>query len=168
MSNASNIAKGGLYTALSLLCIYLSSIMPTSQLYILGIACCIMPLAILTTNIKNSLIIYVATSLLSLLLLGFKWNVFAYIIFFGNYGFIKYFIERLNKLPIEIILKLIYFSVCMIAIYFIYKILLVNVLNFKLPIAVMILAFEVMFLFCDYALTVFISFANRRFIRRMK
>ncbi|SMC23760.1 hypothetical protein SAMN02745134_01976 [Clostridium acidisoli DSM 12555] len=168
MSKSSLLAKGGIYTALSVLCIYLSSIIPTTKLYVLGVASCIIPISILTTNIRNSLIVYAAASILSILLLGIRWNVFAYIIFFGSYGFIKYYIERINKLPLEILLKLIFFNLCMFIIYYIYKLLFMDVLKIKLPLAFAVIAIEFIFLICDYALTLFIAYANRRFIKRLR
>jgi hypothetical protein len=168
LSKTSALAKGGIYTALSVLCIYLSSIVPTTKLYVLGVASCIIPLAILTTNIKNSLTVYAASSLLSLLLLGIRWNVFAYIIFFGSYGFIKYYVEKFNKLPLEILLKLVFFNICMFLIYFLYKLLFMDAIKIKLPLAFAAIALEFIFLICDYALTLFIAYANRHFIRHLQ
>ncbi len=169
MSTKTNyLAKGGIFTTLSVLCIYLSSIIPTTKLYVLGIACCIIPIAILTTDVKNSLVVYGATSILSLLLLGFRWNVFAYIIFFGSYGFIKYYIERINKVIFEIPLKLLFFNICMLLLYFIFKLFLPNLLNIKIPLVFLVIAIEIMFLVCDYAITLFIAYANRRFIKHIK
>lgn len=168
MSKASNLARGGIYTALSILCIYLSSIIPTTKLYVLGISCCIIPIAILTTNVRNSLIVYGATSILSILLLGFRWNVFAYILLFGSYGFIKYYIEKINKIPIEIILKLIFFNISMFIFYLIYKLLFTDLLNIKISLVFIVIGLEVMFLICDYAITLFIAYANRRFIKQIK
>lgn len=169
MSTKTNyLAKGGIFTALSVLCIYLSTIIPTTKLYVLGISCCIIPIAILTTNIKNSLVVYGATSILAILLLGFRWNVFAYIIFFGSYSFIKYYIEKINNIIIEIPLKLAFFNICMAVLYFIFKLFLPNLLAIKIPLVFLIIAIEIMFLVCDYAITLFIAYANRRFIKQIK
>ncbi|WP_026883871.1 hypothetical protein [Clostridium akagii] len=168
MSKASNLAKGGIFTALSILCIYLSSIIPTTKLYVLGIACCIIPIAILTTNVRNSLVVYAATSILAILLLGFRWNVFAYILFFGSYGFIKFYIEKINKIPIEIILKLVFFNVSMFVFYLIYKLLFTDLLNLRISLTFVVIGTEIVFLICDYAITLFIAYANRRFIKHIK
>jgi len=169
MSTKTNyLAKGGIFTALSVLCIYLSSIIPTTKLYVLGIACCIIPIAILTTNVKNSLVVYGATSILSILLLGFRWNVFAYIILFGSYGFIKYYIERIHNVILEIPLKLLFFNICMVVFYFLYKLLFTDLLNLKISLVIVVIGLEVMFLISDYAITLFIAYANRRFIKHIK
>ena len=109
MNKASNIAKGGLFTALTILFLYLSSIVPLNRFYLLGLAACIIPLSIITTNVKNSILVYVASGLLSLLF-GFRGSAIAYIIFFGLYGFIKYYVEKLRITLLEFVLKLAFFN----------------------------------------------------------
>lgn len=169
-TKTSNITKGGLYTALSLLFIYLSNILPTNKFFILIIVSCIIPISIITTNLRNSITIYAATSLLSLLLLGIKLNVLSYIIFFGSYGFIKYYIEKINKLPIEILLKLLFANMCAVIIYLIYKLIFVVdiIAATKFPIALLMIAVEIIFLLYDYALTLFISYVGKNYLKRLK
>lgn len=163
MSSTNKLTRGSIYTALSVVCIYLSSIIPTTKLYVLGIASCIIPISIITTGVKNSLLVYLASSLLSLLIIGLKWNVLAYIILFGSYGFIKFYIEKLNKLTLELILKLLFFNICVVIIYFIFKLLFIDVLKTKLPIAAVLVMIQLIFLLCDYAITLFISYAKKHF-----
>lgn len=80
MSKALNMAKGGLFTALTIIFLYISSIVPLNRFYLLGLASCIIPLAIISTNVKNSVLVYVSSSLLSLLL-GLRGSAIAYIVF---------------------------------------------------------------------------------------
>lgn len=162
MNNTVNIARGGLYTALGVLFIYLSSISPTSKIYILGIASCIIPLSIITTKLRNSFFIYLSTSLLSFLLLGFKGSVLAYILFFGLYGFIKFYIEKLRNMLLEIILKLVYFNFSMGLVYLLYRVFFSDLLRVNIPIYAAVLMLQIVFLIFDYALTVFIAYINRR------
>jgi hypothetical protein len=161
MKNTLNIARGGLYTALGVLFIYLSSVAPTSKIYILSIACCIIPLSILTTSIKNSFLIYLATSLLSLLIVGFKGNVAAYILFFGLYGFAKYYIEKLRNIYFEIPLKLAFFNLTIGILYFLYKVFFADLIKINISIYAVMLMLQFVFIAFDYALTLFISYANR-------
>lgn len=162
MNNTVSIARGGLYTALGVLFIYLSTITPTSKLYLLGIASCIIPLSILTIKIRNSFFMYISTSLLSLLLLGIKGGVIAYILFFGLYGFIKYFIERLRNMYLEIFLKLIYFNFSIALVYILYKVFFTELFKVAIPIYALILMFQIIFLIFDYALTLFVAYVHRR------
>lgn len=161
MNKTLNIARGGLFTALGVLFIYLSTIAPTSKIYILGIASSIIPLSILTTTMKNSFFIYLATSLLSLLLVGFKGSVAAYILFFGLYGFAKYYIERLRNIALEIFLKLAFFNLTAGTVYLLYKVFFTDLLKVNIPIYAAIVMLQFVFIAFDYAFTLFISYVNR-------
>lgn len=166
MNKSINIARGGLFTALGVLFIYLSTIIPTSRLYVLGLSSCIIPMSIIMTNLKNGFIIYLATSLLSLLLVGFKGNVIAYIIFFGLYGFIKFYVERLRNIPYEIILKLVFFNVSLLIIYLLAKLFFQDLIKINVSIYMAILAAEFIFMIFDYVLTLFIAYVNRVFVKK--
>lgn len=161
MERTYNIVRGGLYIALTLVLLYMSSIMPTSKLFILGCASCIIPLSIVTTNLKTSFIVYIASCLLSIVLFSFKVSTITYIIFFGLYGFVKYYIERIKKLPIEIILKLAFFNICFWSTYFLYSNVFFKVPKLSIPIEYAIFMFQFVFLIYDYAITLFIGYLNK-------
>jgi hypothetical protein len=165
MSKSSNIARGGLLTALGVIFIYLSNIAPTSKIYLLGVASCIIPLSIMWTNIKNSIVVYGATCILCLLLIGFKGGVATYILFFGLYGFAKFYIEKLRKLPLEILLKLVFFNISIALIFLIYKVLFAGLLKINISIPLAIVMFQFVFLIYDYALTLFISYVSKHYIK---
>lgn len=168
MINTSNITKGGIYTALTLTCIYLSTILPTSKLSILGITTLIIPLSVITTGIKNSIIVYLASSLLSLILIGFKGNVFGYILLFGLFGFVKYYTEIIKNIVVEIILKLLFFNASLFGIFMLYKVFVIAIPHLKFRLPLIILALQVVFLICDYAITLFIAYFSKRFGKLIK
>lgn len=161
MNKASNIAKGGLFTALTILFLYLSSIVPINRFYLLGLAACIIPLSIITTNVKNSVLVYVASGLLSLLF-GFRGSAIAYIIFFGLYGFIKYYVEKLRRAPLEFVLKLAFFNICLYFTFFLYKLFSLGLPSVNLPIYYVVIILQFIFIVYDYTLTMFISYANKK------
>ncbi|MCM0646824.1 hypothetical protein NBE98_00370 [Clostridium swellfunianum] len=165
MNKTINIARGGLFTALGVLFIYLSTISPTSKIYILGIASCIIPLSIITTTVKNAFFIYLSTSLLSVLLIGFKGSVAAYVLFFGLYGFAKYYIEKLRKVPLEILLKLVFFNSMTGLLYILYKVFFVGLLRVNIPIYAAVVMLQFVFIVFDYAVTLFISYIHRYFAK---
>lgn len=165
MNKSSNIAKGGLSLALIVILLYIASIAPSSKLTILTISSAVIPYSILTTNAKNSFIVYVAASILSLLLIGPKMETISYLLFFGLYGFLKYYIERLNKVLYEIILKVLYFNVSLAILYVLYSKLLISGVPETLPIYVILLLAQVAFFAYDYALTIIINYIRKRFIK---
>jgi len=163
---SSQIAKGGIFAALSLILLYLSSVLPTNKLFILGIASCIIPLSLITTGIKNTFIVYLAVSLLSLFIIPSKLISIAYILIFGAYGFVKYFIEKLRNILLEFVLKLLYFNISSAIIIFIYKLVFLKIPNVNIYLVILIM--EVAFIVYDYALTTFIIYTNKNLLKKFK
>ena len=160
------LARGGILTAITTILIYISSIAPTNKLSILALASVIIPIAVITTNLKNALLVYGASSILSIVLLGLKITIVFYIIFFGIYGLLKYYIEKLKSIPKELILKLIVFNISFSILYFLYKSFFLQQL--KLPFSIYIIIFILQFIFLayDYCLTLFISYFNKNILHR--
>ena len=165
---SNHIAKGGIFAALSLILLYLSSVFPTNKLSILGIASCIIPLSIMLTGVKNTLVVYGAVSLLSLFIIPSKFISVTYILIFGSYGFVKYFVEKLRNIPLEIALKLLYFNASSAIIVLLYKLALVNIPHIKINIYLLILVMQIAFIVYDYALTAFIYYANKNLLKKLK
>lgn len=164
MPTVNNLTRGGIYTALTILFVYLSSVSPTSKLSLLALASAIIPLAILTTNVKNAVLVYVASSILCFLL-GLRGMAIVYTLFFGIYGLAKYYIERLRKLPLEYILKFIFFNMSFLIIYYFYRLVFTEMVKVNFPLYILVLALEVAFFLYDYALTTIIAYINKRFIK---
>lgn len=161
MIKTHNITRGGVYIALTIVLLYLSIISPTSKLFILGCAACIIPLSIVTTDLKSSFMVYGVSSLLALMFFSLKSSVITYILFFGLYGFVKYFVEKIRKLPIEIIIKLVFFNVCFYVTYLIYSSIFFKTPEIKIPLKYAVVMFQFIFLIYDYAITLFIGYINR-------
>lgn len=153
--NSKYIAKSGILIALTIIILYLSSILPISKLTILTIASCFIPLSIIQTSIKNTILVYIACSLLSFFLLPINTALY-YTFFFGIYGIVKYYIEKIHNLFGEVILKLLFFNILLIVAYAFFKSLLVLPLN--LPIIGVYLIAQAAFLIYDYALTLIITY----------
>ncbi|MDR1117255.1 MAG: hypothetical protein LBL09_03285 [Oscillospiraceae bacterium] len=58
--------------------------------------------------------VYLAASILSLLILPSKSSAILYTAFFGVYPMVKSLIERINKMPLEWVLKLLFFNAVMV------------------------------------------------------
>jgi len=165
---SNHIAKGGIFAALSLILLYISSVIPTNRLSILVIASCIIPLSIMVTGVKNTVVVYGAVSLLSLFIIPSKLIGMSYILIFGSYGFVKYYVEKLRNIPIEIVLKLLYFNITSSIIVFIYKMLFLKMPNININVYLLLIILEVMFVIYDYALTSFIAYANKNLLKKFK
>ncbi len=162
-NKASLIAKGGLLTALGVLSLYLSSYLPTNRLFMESIATCIIIISILVSGLKNGMLVYASTAVLALLICGVRLTTIAYILFFGTYGFIKYYIEKLDKILLEYLVKILFFNLCLLILFLIYKLFLPTLLDMNKSIYLIIAAAQIFFLVYDYVLTLFISYFKRRY-----
>lgn len=81
--------------------------------------------------------------------------------FFGPYGIVKNFIEKIGKLPLEIVLKLIFFNIVLGTSYLTYSRFAPMQLETTAPIYVLIIFSQFLFLGYDYILTVFIHRARK-------
>lgn len=158
---AKDITLAGLMVALSVLILYLTTIIPINTFAILTIASVIIPITIMRSNIKTAVLVYVASTILSFFIVPINYFIM-YAMFFGIYGIVKYFIERLNILPLEIALKYVFFNIILILALTVLKGF-IGDLNIKLPIWTFILIAEVAFYIFDYALTILISFYIEKF-----
>ncbi|WP_294371997.1 hypothetical protein [uncultured Clostridium sp.] len=155
-----DIAQSGILIALTLAILFAASLIPINTLSILAIASCLVPIAIIRTSIKYGVLVYLCSSILSFLFIPLN-IALMYSMFFGVYGIIKFFIEKINNLSYEILLKLITFNCILFAAYFLFKLFITD-FNIKLPIWIIILICQFAFLIYDYALTIVISyFLNR-------
>ena len=150
------IAESGLLVALTLVILYATSIIPISTLSILTVASCLIPISIIRTSIKNTILVYIASSILSFFLVQINIALY-YTFFFGIYGIVKYFIEKAKNIPLELLLKLIAFNVLLGIVYLITKSFL-GILSPNLPLWILWLVAQIVFLVYDYALTLAISF----------
>ena len=72
---------------------------------------------------KLGLLVYICSGIGSLLFAPLNISLL-YILFFGSYGLVKGFIERLNKTFIEIVLKLVFFNISFAICLFLMKLIL--------------------------------------------
>jgi hypothetical protein len=155
-----HITENGITVALTLLALYAASILPVSTLSILTIASCLIPISIIRTSIRNTILVYIASSITSFFLVSTTIALY-YTLFFGVYGIIKYFAEKTKNIPLELILKLIGFNALLAIIYFV-------TLNFlalpeiKYPLYLIWIIGQIAFSIYDYALTLIISFYLNR------
>lgn len=156
LMKAKNITLSGILISLTLLILYSTSLIPISTLSILTLASCLIPIAIIRSSVKYGFLVYISSTLLGFFFIPTNLLIM-YGLFFGVYGIVKYYIEKLNKLSIEIILKLIFFNIILSLAFVTFKTLIGGALS-SLPIWLLFLLAQPIFLIFDYALTLIISF----------
>jgi hypothetical protein len=100
------LALSAMLTALSVVLLYAACLLPTGRLALLAVAAMIPAVAVLAGGCHWGLLVYGATTLLSLLLLPNRLFGLVYAVILGHYGVVKSVIERLKRPAAELILKL--------------------------------------------------------------
>lgn len=151
------IAYGGILLALNIILLLLSNIIPMNTLFFMGASSLLIAIVIVEYGVKMGVAFYIASSILSFLVISNKAQWLLYIFTFGIYGLIKYLIERDRPLFIDLLLKLIFANIAIGGLYFILKgIIFIPVNIFT------IVAFQMAFLIYDYAYTLFIDYYEKK------
>lgn len=159
------VALGGIFSAICIISLYIAVYMPTNRLFFYSLSSIFVSFIIMESGVKGGWLFYIATSSLSMLLIPNKISLIPYLIFFGIYGIIKYYIESMNKLLIEIILKGIFFLTSEVAIYILYTKVFGMVISSKIPVYWVFGVFVLIFYVYDYVYTKIISYYTARFKR---
>ena len=157
---AKEITLSAALIALTIVILYLNLLLPISTISILTLASLLIPIALIRGSIKSAILVYSGSSIIGFFLLPIN-IILLYILFFGIYGIIKFYIEKINKLPLEIIIKVIFFNIIFFISFFIFNSF-ISIEITKLPIGLFIVVAQIVFLVFDYALTLLISFYLER------
>ncbi len=156
------LVLNGILGALAVICLLLANILPTNRLSLYALSSFFISISIIENGIKAGWIFYAATCLLSFIIVPDKLSIVPYVLFFGLYGIAKFYIERLNRLVLEYILKLVYFNICAgIAIASVSSIFGYSLTD-ALPIWLIAIAAEVVFLIYDFVYTLFINYYRNK------
>lgn len=114
IKNSAKTSLGGVIAALSIVLMFLTSLMPSMTYALPAAAGILVTIIVIEINKKWALGVYAAVSILSILLVADKEAAVMYIMFFGYYPILKAIFEyRFNK-TVSMILKLIVFNISMI------------------------------------------------------
>lgn len=163
---ASRTALGGVLAALSLLLLYLATLMPSGRMGMVAVAGLVPAAGVVSGGLAAGLLCYGAAGLLGLLLLPDKGCALLYLIFFGLYPIVKSAVERLRRLPLELLIKLAFFNLVLSILLFGFSALLFPFLPEFLHSTLLIyLVGNVVFLLYDYGFSKLITYYASR-IRR--
>ncbi|KPU26865.1 membrane protein [Caloranaerobacter sp. TR13] len=165
MSNSSKskkVALGGIVVLLSVLCLYLASILPTNKIFFFSLSTVFIAAIVIEFKTYFSLITYGAVSILGFIIIPNKLIMIPYVIYFGYYGIIKYYIEKINNILAEWVIKIALFNLFAYVTYIITVNLFVSNLYIKLPIWFILLLLQVFFIIYDICYSLAISYYKNR------
>lgn len=142
------VSLAAMFTAFTLLCLYLAYILPVGRVPLYFVSALFVTGLLVEDMTGAAFLMYVAASLLGMLIMS-PTAVLPYILLFGHFGIAKFFMERIRDKVLAVVLKLIYWNVCMAAIYFLAYSFIAPFLE-ALPIYVVIILAQVIFFVFDF------------------
>lgn len=112
------VALGGIVTALCLLLMLLTGVMPLLYLVLPMVAGALLMILVLEISPGWGFLTYCAVSLLSVFVAFDKEAALIFILFFGHYPISKLFLDRIRWSPLRLAVKLCVFGICAAADYF--------------------------------------------------
>ena len=118
MSKSGKIALGGLLTALGVVLMFLTGLIPIGTYALPAIAGVLLIVAVIEIGAKWAWMIYAAVAVLSLLFAADKEAALLVVLFFGYYPVLKSFLERISNKVLSWISKFAVFNVAVVACFF--------------------------------------------------
>jgi len=152
------VALGGIVTLFSVVSLYVTTIIPTNRLFFLALSSFFISLIVIEYGNTYAFLTYLASSMLSLLIVPSKSIVLMYILFFGYYAILKGLIEKIDKLLIELIIKIMVFNIAIAITYFTVSKFFFDTIAIEIPLWLLIIVFEILFLIYDYCFSLAIHY----------
>jgi hypothetical protein len=164
-SESYSISISAMMGSLTLLFLYLAAILPTAKLSMYAISSLFTVPICIEKRTGFAFMMFIAVSLLSLLILPNIAVGIPYFLFFGHYGIAKFHIENMKDKALAFAIKLAYFNILIIAAYFIAK----NTLLVGIPdilkdnVWALVVAAQIAFIAYDFIYSKFAEMYNVRF-----
>ena len=142
--------------ALGITILYISTIIPINTIAIMTLASSLIPITIIKSDMKTAISVYICTTIIGFFLVPINF-ILLYGCFFGVYGIVKFFLEKINQIVIEYILKLLFFNAILFVLIFLAKISF-SFISSSIPTVIIILAAELVFILYDYSLSIIITY----------
>lgn len=151
---AHRISLTAMFISMSLVCLYLSSIIPVLRITLYFLSSVFIMGLLLEDEISLAFMMFVAVSLLAMLLMPIT-RILPYMLFFGHYGIGKYFIEKnIKDKIVRYVLKLLYYNIALALIYLLARQFFIeDLLSSDLAIWIIIIIAEVAFALYDFVYT---------------
>ena len=154
------ITYSGILLGLNILLLLISNLISINTMFFMGLASLIISVIVMEYGVNTGVVFYIASIILSFVVMPNKAQWLLYILTFGIYGLVKYFIEKGRPIYIEVILKLIFANLVAVILYLILKNIVIIPINI-----ITIIVYQVAFLVYDYVYSLFIEYYNEKIKR---
>ncbi len=172
---STKVALGGVISALSVLFMILAGVTTSLEYAVPMVAGALLMILVVEFGQGFASLVYIAVSIISILVLGNKEPAIMYAMFFGYYPIIKSFLEKQLQNFVCWIVKYLIFNVAMVLSYFVVtKIFMIPFDDFELfgkfTLIILLLAGNAVFIIYDIMLTRLVSiyiYKWRKYIKRV-
>jgi len=168
LSKSIRVAFCGIITALCTVLMFLTSLIPIATYALPALAGVLLVIVVIEMGVSWAWPVYIAASILSLLVAGDKEAAILFVVFFGYYPILKAIFEKITKKYLSYLFKFFVFNISMIVAFFIsIRVLGVpqdsfTVFGMYLPWAFLIVG-NFAFLLYDYAISTIVVAYYQRF-----
>lgn len=113
--NSGTVALGGIFLALTVAFLFGASFVPGVEMTLYAFSSFFIAFMIIEKGPKEGIVLYVAAVLLGLILVPNKLGLLPFIAFFGYYGILKYYIEQLKTPAAQVVVKVMFYALIMLA-----------------------------------------------------
>ena len=113
------VALGGIVSALCLVTMFLAGVIPALYLLLPGIAGILLMIISVEVNTGWAFLTYLAVGLLAMFVTFDKEAALIFIMFFGHYPILRFYIQKIPLGLIRLIVKLLIFNICIIAYFYV-------------------------------------------------
>ena len=166
-NKTSTIALGGICLALTVIFMFAGSIVPGIELTLFAVSSLFVAVMIIESGPAGGALLYAAAVLLGIAVIPNKLAIIPYAFFFGYYGILKFFIEKIHSAFMQTALKAVFFALLLCIGLLGFKELLLGSIHLPdYPVAVLIAAGVILLLIYDYIYTLLINFYMKRIKNR--
>lgn len=151
-----------LFTAFCFVSLFIASVWPTGQLGFAAMASLFVAAAVIEAGHGSGALVYIAGSVLSMLLLPNKTAPLLFVLFFGFYPIVKSLIERLDRKVFQWVLKFVVFSASLTVIRVLLSALFPGFINSPPGIALLFVGGNAVFALFDYGFSKVVCFYSDR------
>lgn len=168
-SKAAKVAFPAILGAVSLVFLYVASVVPTGNWGVVAVAGLLPAAAVISAGLKAGFLCWAGVSVLAFLLLPGKFCALLYCVLFGLYPMVKALIERIQRKALEYVLKLVFFNAAFTLIYHVMRAAVLDSLPSVMSVVwLLYLVGNVVFLVYDFGFSKLIGLYIMRFGRMMK
>lgn len=113
--SAGTLALGGIFLALTVVFMFGGSFVPGIELTLYAISSLFVGFMVIEKGPKQGLLLFAAAAILGFVLLPNKLAVVPYLTFFGYYGILKFYIEKLKKPAAQVAAKVVFYLLILVA-----------------------------------------------------